>query len=860
MAKTSAPLPPDDIREMFENQNVIDVEIRKEMKTAFMEYAMSVIVARALPDVRDGLKPIHRRIIYTMFEDNLTPDKPFHKSAATVGDVMAKYHPHGDASIYDALVRMAQPFSLRYPLVQGQGNFGNIDGDPPAAQRYTEARMSRMATELVRDIEKETVTFTPSYDGRNNEPTVLPTRFPQLLVNGATGIAVGMATSIPPHNLREVINATIALLDDPQIGIEGLLQYIEGPDFPTGGIVLGRSGLRAAYFTGRGKITVRARTEIETVRDRERIVVTELPYMVNKSRLLSDIADHVNAKRIEGIYDLRDESDRNGMSIVIELKKDANAQVVLNQLFKNTQLQDTYSAIMIALVDQQPKVLNLKQILENYVSYQEEIITKRTQYDLKKALERAHILEGLLKALDHIDEVIRIIRASKTIADAKAALIDAFDFSDIQAQRIVDMRLGQLTGLERDRLLEEYNDLETKIADYRDILASETRVKGIIKTELAEIRDKYGDDRRTTIEEVDDEIDIEDLIEEKTCVYTLTNKGYIKRLSEENYKVQRRGGKGVTALTTREEDVVEEIFTCSTHDRIMFFTSNGRVYSLKGYEIPESNRQAKGMNIVNLLQLSDGEKVTAMIPMKRLDEDGYFTMITQYGISKRCRVSDFRNIRKAGLNAVDLDEGDMLVTVRLTDGERDIIVATSAGMAIRYSENDVRVMGRTARGVRVVKLGEGEKVVGAAVVKEGQTLVTVTENGYGKRTSFDAFNAQSRGGKGVRVHKISEKTGALTSVRSVNDDDDMVIISSDGIIIRVHIADIPVYGRASSGVHVMRINGETKVIATAIINAADDDGEVTQITEAVEEAEDEPDDEISEGTAEETAENSENKE
>ncbi len=586
--------------------------------------------------------------------------------------------------------------------------------------------------------------------------------------------------------------------------------------------------------------------------------------MVNKSRLLSDIADHVNAKRIEGIYDLRDESDRNGMSIVIELKKDANAQVVLNQLFKNTQLQDTYSAIMIALVDQQPKVLNLKQILENYVSYQEEIITKRTQYDLKKALERAHILEGLLKALDHIDEVIRIIRASKTIADAKAALMEAFDFSDIQAQRIVDMRLGQLTGLERDRLLEEYNDLEIKIADYRDILASETRVKGIIKTELAEIRDKYGDDRRTTIEEVDDEIDIEDLIEEKTCVYTLTNKGYIKRLSEENYKVQRRGGKGVTALTTREEDVVEEIFTCSTHDRIMFFTTNGRVYSLKGYEIPESNRQAKGMNIVNLLQLSDGEKVTAMIPMKRLDEDGYFTMITQYGISKRCRVSDFRNIRKAGLNAVDLDEGDMLVTVRLTDGERDIIVATSAGMAIRYSENDVRVMGRTARGVRVVKLGEGEKVVGAAVVKEGQTLVTVTENGYGKRTSFDAFNAQSRGGKGVRVHKISEKTGALTSVRSVNDDDDMVIISSDGIIIRVHIADIPVYGRASAGVHVMRINGETKVIATAIINAADDDGEVTQITEAVEEAEDETDDEISEEiaeeSAEETAENSENEE
>ncbi len=836
MAKTPTPLPPDDIREMFANQNVIDVEIRKEMKTAFMEYAMSVIVARALPDVRDGLKPIHRRIIYTMYEDNLTPDRPFHKSAATVGDVMAKYHPHGDASIYDALVRMAQPFSLRYPLVQGQGNFGNVDGDPPAAQRYTEARMSRMATELVRDIEKETVGFIPSYDGRNNEPTVLPTRFPQLLVNGATGIAVGMATSIPPHNLREVIDATIALLDNPEIGIEGLLQYIEGPDFPTGGIVMGRSGLRAAYFTGRGKLTVRAKTEIETVHDRERIVVTELPYMVNKSRLLSDIADHVNSKRIEGIYDLRDESDRNGMSIVIELKKDANAQVVLNQLFKNTQLQDTYSAIMIALVDQQPRVLNLKQILEHYVSYQEEIITQRTQFDLKKALERAHILEGLLKALDHIDEVIRIIRASKTIADAKTALMETFDFTDIQAQRIVDMRLGQLTGLERDRLLEEYNELEKKIADYRDILASETRVKAIIKTELAEIRDKYGDDRRTAIEEIDDEIDIEDLIEEKTCVYTLTNKGYIKRLSEENYKVQRRGGKGVTALTTREEDVVEEIFTCSTHDRIMFFTSFGRVYCLKGYEIPESNRQAKGMNIVNLLQLFEGEKVTAMIPMKRLDEEGYFTMVTQKGISKRCRVTDFKNIRKAGLNAVGLDEGDALVTVRLTDGTKDMIVATSAGMAIRYSENDVRVMGRTARGVRVIKLGEGEKVVGAAVVEDGKSLITVTENGFGKRTSFDAFNGQNRGGKGVRVHKISDKTGALTSVRSVSESDDMVIISSDGIIIRVHIADIPVYGRASAGVRVMRFGDDTKVIATAVINADEDDGNavLTEVPEAEE--------------------------
>ncbi len=828
MAKTPAPLPADDIREMFANQNVIDVEIRKEMKTAFMEYAMSVIVARALPDVRDGLKPIHRRIIYTMYEDNLTPDKPFHKSAATVGDVMAKYHPHGDASIYDALVRMAQPFSLRYPLVQGQGNFGNIDGDPPAAQRYTEARMSKMAMELVRDIEKETVTFTPSYDGRNNEPTVLPTRFPQLLVNGATGIAVGMATSVPPHNLREVINAAIALLDDPDITIDGLMQYIQGPDFPTGGVIMGKSGIRSAYHTGRGKLTVRAKTEIETVKDRDRIVVTEIPYMVNKSRLLADIADHVNSKRIEGIYDLRDESDRNGMSIVIELKKDANPQVVLNQLYKNTQLQDTVSAIMIALVDQQPKVLNLKEILENYVTYQEDIIKKRTQYDLKRALDRAHILEGLLKALDHIDEVIRIIRASKAINDAKEALIATFGFTDIQAQRIVDMRLGQLTGLERDRLVDEYNDIEIKIADYRDILASVTRIKGIIKQELAEIRDKYGDDRRTVIENVANEIDIEDLIEEKTCVYTLTNKGYIKRLAEEHYKVQRRGGRGVTALTTREEDVVEEMFTCSTHDRIMFFTSNGRVHCLKGYEVPESNRQAKGMNIINLLQLGDGEKVTAMIPMKDLDSEGYFNMVTKFGISKRCKIGDFKNIRKAGLNAVDLDEGDSLISVRLTSGDSDIIVATSAGMAIRYNENDVRVVGRTARGVRVIKLGEGEEVVGTAVVDDSRTVVTVTENGYGKRTSYDDFNGQNRGGKGVRIHKISEKTGKLVGIRSVLEEDDLVVISSDGIIIRVHIADIPVYGRASSGVHVMKLTGDAKVIATAVIGTVNDENEETQ--------------------------------
>jgi len=824
---------PEDI--LFPDQVITSTELVQEMKQSYIEYAMSVIVGRALPDVRDGLKPVHRRILYAMYEDGLTRDKPFRKCATAVGDVLGRYHPHGDSSVYDALVRLAQDFSMRYPLIDGHGNFGSVDGDPPAAYRYTEARMSRIADEMLADIEKGTVDWDPNFDETRKEPRVLPSRFPNLLVNGSSGIAVGMATNIPPHNLREVIDATILVLDNPEATLEDLLGCIQGPDFPTKGIILGRKGIRAAYATGRGHITVRARTEFEEFgRDRVRIIVTELPYQVNKRMLIATIAEQVREKRIEGISDIRDESDRNGMRIVIEIRKDANSQVVLNKLFAQTQMQTTFAVNMLALVNNQsqPRILSLRNILDEYIEHQKDIITRRTRYDLRKAQERAHLLEGLIIAQDNIDEVIKIIRNSYD--DAKENLMERFGLSEIQASAILEMRLKALQGLEKEKLLAEYEEIEKKIEYYKQLLASEAMLIGVLRDELTEIKEKYGDDRVTEIQDVENEIDIEDLIEEKMCVYTLTNRGYIKRLSEDNYKVQRRGGRGVTALTTREEDVVEEMFTCSTHDKIMFFTSNGRVYCLKGYEIPESTRQAKGMNIVNLLQLGEGEKVTAMIHLRDLEGDGYFNMVTKLGISKRCRISDFKNIRKTGLNAVELDEGDSLNSVRLTDGKKDIIVATSAGMAIRYSEEDVRVVGRTARGVRVIKLGEGEEVVGSVVVEEDSTLVTVTENGYGKRTAFDEFNGQNRGGKGVRVHKISEKTGALVGVRCVKEDDDLVIISSDGIIIRVKIADIPVYGRASSGVHVMRIQGETKVIATAVIHASEEDEDVEVSEENVE--------------------------
>ncbi len=828
----------EDIYELFRNQNVVHRDLNTEMKTSFLEYSMSVIVSRALPDVRDGLKPVHRRIIYTMFEDNLTPDRPYLKSATTVGDVLGRYHPHGDSSVYDAMVRLAQSFSLRYPLVDGHGNFGNVDGDPAAAYRYTEARMAKMALEMVRDIDKDTVDFIPNYDERLAEPVVLPSRFPNLLVNGSVGIAVGMATSIPPHNLNEVIDAIIYLMENEEATVDELLNFIKGPDFPTGGIVMGRAAMRNAYNTGRGRITVRAKTEIEEYKDgRYRIVVTEIPYMVNKAKLLQDIAEHVNSKRIEGIHDLRDESDRRGLTIVIELKRDANPQVVLNQLFKNTQLQDTFSIILLALSHGEPRILNLKQVLEEYITFQKEIIKRRTKYDLKKALDRAHILEGFRKALDHIDEIISIIRASKTVQEAKENLIARFEFTDIQAQKIVEMRLGQLTGLEREKIEEEYNELIALIADYRDTLSNEEHVIRIIKEELLVIKSKFGDSRKTEISASEDDLEDEDLIEERTCVYTFTHCGYIKRLPEDTYKVQNRGGKGITAMTTREEDFVEELFVGSTHNLILFFTNSGKVHSIKGYRIPESSRQSKGMNVVNLLQLEEGEKVTAMIPVSCLDEEGLFlNMITKRGISKRCDLCAYKNMRRNGLRAINLDEGDELVSVKLTDGNRKIIVATNAGMAIEYDETQVSVLGRTARGVRAIRLKKDEFVIGAVVAEENKKVLTVTEKGYGKRSEFSAFKVQHRGGRGVRCHKLSEKTGALASIRAVTEDEDLIVISSDGIIIRVRISDIPVYGRASGGVRIMRLSDGVCVVNTATVDSAENE-EVSKIEIDPEEAE-----------------------
>lgn len=828
----------EDIYELFRNQNVVHRDLNTEMKTSFLEYSMSVIVSRALPDVRDGLKPVHRRIIYTMFEDNLTPDRPYLKSATTVGDVLGRYHPHGDSSVYDAMVRLAQSFSLRYPLVDGHGNFGNVDGDPAAAYRYTEARMAKMALEMVRDIDKDTVDFIPNYDERLAEPVVLPSRFPNLLVNGSVGIAVGMATSIPPHNLNEVIDAIVYLMENEEATVDELLNFIKGPDFPTGGIVMGRAAMRNAYNTGRGRITVRAKTEIEEYKDgRYRIVVTEIPYMVNKAKLLQDIAEHVNSKRIEGIHDLRDESDRRGLTIVIELKRDANPQVVLNQLFKNTQLQDTFSIILLALSHGEPRILNLKQVLEEYITFQKEIIKRRTKYDLKKALDRAHILEGFRKALDHIDEIISIIRASKTVQEAKENLIARFEFTDIQAQKIVEMRLGQLTGLEREKIEEEYNELIALIADYRDTLSNEEHVIRIIKEELLVIKSKFGDSRKTEISASEDDLEDEDLIEERTCVYTFTHCGYIKRLPEDTYKVQNRGGKGITAMTTREEDFVEELFVGSTHNLILFFTNSGKVHSIKGYRIPENSRQSKGMNVVNLLQLEEGEKVTAMIPVSCLDEEGLFlNMITKRGISKRCDLCAYKNMRKNGLRAINLDEGDELVSVKLTDGNRKIIVATNAGMAIEYDETQVSVLGRTARGVRAIRLKKDEFVIGAVVAEENKKVLTVTEKGYGKRSEFSAFKVQHRGGRGVRCHKLSEKTGALASIRAVTEDEDLIVISSDGIIIRVRISDIPVYGRASGGVRIMRLSDGVCVVNTATVESAENE-EVSKIEIDPEEAE-----------------------
>ena len=811
---------PEDI--MFPEQRIVQSELVHEMKSSYIDYAMSVIVGRALPDVRDGLKPVHRRILYAMYEDGLTSDKPFKKSATCVGDVLGRYHPHGDASVYDAMVRLAQDFSMRYPLVDGHGNFGSVDGDPPAAYRYTEARMSKLCNEMLRDIDKETVLWDPNFDESRKEPRVLPSRFPNLLVNGSSGIAVGMATNIPPHNLTEVINACICILENPEAELADLMDYIKGPDFPTKGIIMGRSGIRAAYATGRGKITVRARTEFEEFgQNRERIIVTELPYQVNKRQLIANMAEQVRDKRLEGISDIRDETDRNGMRVVIELKKDANPQVVLNRLFAQTQMQTTFGVTMLALVNnqQQPKILSLRHMLDEYLTFQEEIITKRTQYDLKKALDRQHVLEGLLIAEDNIDEVIKTIRESYD--NAKERLMERFNLSEIQAQVVLDMQLKRLQGLEREKLEAEYEELEKRIAYYRELLSNEEMLKGVLKDELTAIRDKYGDDRLTEIQDVEDEIDIEDLIEEEQCVFTLSHAGYCKRVPASTYRSQKRGGRGVTGMTTKEEDFVEGVFTASTHDYILFFTNLGKVHRRKGYQIPEAGRTAKGTNLVNILPFEPGEKVTAGITVHEFDED-YLVFVTRNGTVKRLELASLNTARKAGIRALTLSEGDELIAVMKTDGKQDIMLASANGMVICFNENDVRVMGRDAAGVRGMMLDAGDYVVGAGIASRGKQLLSVTECGYGKRTEIESYlrlgedgqrRPQNRGGKGLKGYNITAKTGKIAGVAIVDDADDIMLIENGGVLIRMAAADINVYGRDTQGVILMRLESGSRVIS-----------------------------------------------
>ena len=809
---------PEEIR--YPDQHIVTSPLVSEMEKSYIEYAMSVIKSRALPDVRDGLKPVHRRILYSMYESGLTADKAFKKSATCVGDVLGKYHPHGDSSVYDALVRLAQDFSMRYPLVEGHGNFGSVDGDPPAAYRYTEARMARMADEMLRDIDKGTVDWDPNFDESRKEPRVLPSRFPNLLVNGSAGIAVGMATNIPPHNLTEVINAAICVLDNPEATLADLMEHVTGPDFPTKGIIMGRSGIRAAYATGRGRLCVRARTEFEEFgKDRMRIVVTEIPYQVNKRMLIKNMADQVEDKRLEGISDIRDESDRNGMRVVIELKRDANPQVVLNRLFAQTQLQTTFAINMLALVNDQtqPKILSLRQILDEYITYQEEIIVRRTRYDLKKAQERAHLLEGLLIAQDNIDEVIRIIRESYD--NARENLMARFGLDEVQAQAILDMRLKALQGLDREKLENEYKELEARIDYYNRLLASEEMIRQVLKEELTAIRDKYGDERKTEIQDVEDEIDIEDLIEEEECVFTLTAAGYIKRLPASTYKAQRRGGRGITAQSLKEEDYVETLFTASTHDFILFFTSMGRVHRKKGYQIPEAGRTAKGTNIVNVLPLEPGEKVTAMIHLREFPEDRYLVMVTRKGTVKRIQLSSIYTARKAGIRCITLEEGDELICVRETDGDQAILIVARSGMSICFKETDVRCMGRDACGVRGIKLRDGDYVVGAARAKRNHQVLMVTENGYGKRTDMDEYirsdGPQNRGGYGLKGYNVTEKTGPIAGVKVVSDDDDLLIINDAGVIIRMAVSGISTYGRAAQGVKVMNLAEGMKVISIA---------------------------------------------
>ncbi len=808
-----------------EYQTIHDIGIEKEIKSCYIDYAMSVIVGRALPDVRDGLKPVHRRILYTMYEDNLTSDKPFSKSAKTVGAVLGNYHPHGDASVYDAMVRLGQDFSMRYMLIDKHGNFGNIDGDPPAAYRYTEARMSRIASEMLSDIEKNVVDFMPNFDNTSKEPVVLPARFPNLLVNGSVGIAVGMATNIPPHNMREAIDATEYLMDNPECTVTDLMQFIKGPDFPTYGTIYGTSGIYEAYMTGRGKIRVRAKAHFEEKHGRTSIIVTELPYQVNRSMLLESMVELVKTKRVEGIADIRNESGMHGMRIVIDLKKDANPQVVLNLLYKYTQLQDTCAVNMVALVNGEPKLLNLKDMLSHYIGHRRDVTTRRIKFELADAEREAHIYEGYKIAIDNIDEVINIIRSSASIPDSKARLSERFGLSDEQAQAIVDMRLGKLSGLERRKVEERLAELYALIDDLRAILSDDARLTAIIKEDLNYIRDKYGDERRTDIVEAENDILIEDLIERESCVITATNAGYIKRLPSDTYQAQRRGGKGVTAMGTREEDIVEDVIIAHSHDFLLMFSDTGKVYIKKCYEIPESARTAKGTNLVNLLSLDSGEKITAILPVADFTQDENLVLITRRGVAKRINLMAYSRKRNNGLRAINLDEGDQLLYVLRTGGDDDIMVATDRGLSIRFSEQDVREMGRTARGVRAVTLSEGDSVVGAGVIPGGksdigQYVLTITENGYGKRSELSEYKRQSRGGRGLCCHKLGEKTGALAGIRIVPEDYEIMLITDGGVIIRTRVSEIPVYGRSASGVRVMRLDGESRVVRFAVVDPA----------------------------------------
>lgn len=848
----------------YEQQKILQVDLEREMKKSYIDYAMSVIVGRALPDVRDGLKPVHRRILYAMYEDGLTSDKPYRKSATTVGNVLGRYHPHGDASVYDALVRMAQPFSLHYPLIDGHGNFGSVDGDPPAAYRYTEARMAKISSSMLADIKKNTVDFGPNFDEELKEPLVLPSRFPNLLVNGSSGIAVGMATNIPPHNLTEVIDGVCYVIDNPEAALDEICQFIKGPDFPTGGIIMGRSGIRAAYATGRGKIKVRAKAEIaELANGRSQILITEIPYMVNKARLVESMANLVKDKRVDGITNIQDHSSREGMQIVVDLRRDANAQVILNQLYTYTQLEDTISMIHIALVPTgasgklQPKVLSLREIIDHYIGFQKDVVARRTRFDLQKAQDRAHILEGLKVATDNIDRIIAIIRASANEAIAKENLqkepfivnqiallgiVDGkedfeFHLDEAQAQAIVDMRLGRLSGLEREKIDNEYSDLETRIAGFMEILESESRLLEVVKAEMQEIKQKYGDERHTEIQNVADEIDIEDLIEEQDCAYTLTHFGYIKRQPTSAYRAQRRGGRGVSAMATREEDFAKYLFTASTHATILFFSNLGKVYKLKGYQIPETGRSAKGMNLVNLLELDPEEKITAMFPIKEFSDDKFLFFVTKQGVAKRIVLSDLQNIRRAGLRALNLNEDDALVDVRLTDGNQNILIATHNGRAICFDETEVRAMGRTATGVRGIKLADGDYVIGAGRARPDGFVLTITENGYGKRTPVEEYTVHHRGGGGIMLHGLTEKTGPIAGLAVVDNDNDVMIITDDGVIIRTACEDIRVCGRSSQGVITMRTGEDVRVISIARTEKEEPEAEAGETADACENAE-----------------------